>query len=270
LPLFNEQFLVIDYGTTRIKGVLCENGPGGRRVLRLESLPIVLLENADLGEEEDSGALADLTEYEYNVTRFVQSFFPEESNYLLNLSLDRVYVRDLVIPIVNAKQINEVIPHEVENYLPVSLDEAEVIGKAWEIGDESSQVITFTAPNESLVQRVQPLLRGTTSVRMLSLDAVGLANFIQLLDPTEYQDRVVGQIDIGGSLTILNILKDGELVFSRQLPIGGRDLDYIIAEEYNVDVDMAETIKLGLACVRKKPSNSINATRSTRRLTKSS
>lgn len=250
MPLFNEQFLVVDYGTTYIKGVLYENGPGGRRILRLESLPIVRLEDAETAREEEEEELdlpqGELTEYEYNVTRFVQSFFPEESNYLLNLSLDTVYVRDLVIPIVNAKQIDEVIPHEVENYIPVSLDEAEVIGRAWEIGEESSQVITFTAPNETLVQRVQPLLRGTTSVRMLSLDAVGLASFVQLMDPADFTDRVLGQIDIGGGVTILNIIKNGELVFSRQMTLGGLDVDRLIMDEYNVDQDMAEGIKFGL------------------------
>ncbi len=248
MPLFNEQFLVVDYGTTYIKGVLYENGPGGRRILRLESLPIVPFEDKPSAESEDETARAggELTEYEYNVTRFVQSFFPEESNYLLNLTLDRVYVRDLVIPIVNAKQINEVIPNEVENQLPISLDEAEVIGRAWEIGEESSQVITFTAPNETLIQCVQPLLRGTTSVRMLSLDAVGLSSLVALMDPSETAGRVVGQIDIGGTITLLNILKNGELVFSRQIPIGGRDVDHVIAEEYNVDLTMAEQLKFQL------------------------
>ena len=113
--------LVVDYGSTHIKGALVESSPlGGRRILRLETLPIVSLRTDGDNQAE---------EYEYNLVRFVQSFFPEEESFLLNLPMDRVYVRDIRVPVVTAKQIDEVMPFEVEPLLPVSLENAEVIGQ---------------------------------------------------------------------------------------------------------------------------------------------
>jgi len=240
MSLFFEQFLVIDYGSTNIKGILYQSGPGGKNVLRVESLPIVNIKP----EENQSGEI--LGEYEYNVIRFIQSFFPEEQNFILNIPMDRVYVRDVNVPITNLKVIQEVIPSEVENLVPVSLDEAEVIGNAWDIGEENSSVITFTARHDTLESMVIPLMRGTASVKMLSLDSVGLAGILTLLDVSEYRDRVIGQIDIGGEYTIFNVLKDGKLVYSRLIPFAGNSITHAVADTLGIDVKLAEQKKIDL------------------------
>ncbi len=242
MAVFFEQYLVIDYGTTHIKGILYQVTPGGKRILRVESLPMVTLQESDAPTVETES----IGEYEYNIVRFVQSFFPEEQNCVVNLPVSRAYVRDLVVPITNTKQIQEVIPFEVEQHIPVSLDQAEVLGHAWDVGEESSQVITFTAPHESLEAAVQPFLKGNVIVRMLSLDCVGLAGVAQLLQPDEVRDRVIAQLDIGGMQTILNVLVGGELVFTRTIPIGGHDVTLAIAETLSIDAVSAEQKKIAL------------------------
>lgn len=243
MAAFFEQYLVIDYGTTHIKGVLYEVSPfGGKRILRVESLPMVQLQETETAE----GTQETLGEYEYNIVRFVQSFFPEEQNCVVNLPVSRAYVRDLNVPITNLKQIQDVIPFEVENHIPVSLDQAEVIGHAWDIGEESSQVITFTAPHDNLEAAVQPFQKGNVIVRMLSVDCVGLAGIARLLQPDEIRDRIVGQLDIGGEQTILNVLSSGELIFTRTIPIGGHDVTLAIADALKIDPVSAEQKKLQL------------------------
>ncbi|MCA9271610.1 MAG: pilus assembly protein PilM, partial [Phycisphaerales bacterium] len=242
MPLFTEKFLVIDYGSSYIKGALYESGPGGNHILRLESLPIVSV--VDIIGEEDRTEFA---EYEYNLVRYVQSFFPEETNFLLNLPLENIYVRDLSVPVVNQKQIEEVIPFEVENLIPVTLDEAEVIGRAWEIGAEDSRVISFAAARENLLRAVSPLRRPQSTIRLLSVDAAGLASFVRSLPPDEYLGRVIAQIDIGGRYTIINGIRDGALVFTRKVPIGGDAITEIVAHVLGIkDPIVAEQKKLSL------------------------
>lgn len=249
MQLFRDKYLVIDYGSTHIKGALMESGPGGGRVLRLESLPIVDL-SQELAEEGPEAAQEiqeeELGEYEYNLIRYVQSFFPEELNFVLNLPLERLYVRDIRAPAVSQKQMAEVIPFEVEGLLPVSLEEAAVIGQPWETGAEESQVITFTARHETLASAVAPLMRGNSSLRMLSVDAAGLAGFLGLLPAEDTRDRVIGQIDVGGRYTIFNAVRDGKLVYSRQIPIGGRHVTEAVAEVLGLEFEQAEEKKRDL------------------------
>lgn len=230
--------LVVDYGSTHIKGALVESSPlGGRRILRLETLPIVSLRTDGDNQAE---------EYEYNLVRFVQSFFPEEESFLLNLPMDRVYVRDIRVPVVTAKQIDEVMSFEVEPLLPVSLENAEVIGQPWAIGEESSNVITFTAQHKDLQRTVLPILRGTASVQMLSVDCVGLAGASTLIPAEVSQDKMVGQIDIGGSYTIVNFVKNGTLVFTRRIAVGGVHITDVVAETLGLDISTAEDKKIEL------------------------
>ena len=139
--------------------------------------------------------------------------------------------------------MDEIIPFEVEGLLPVALEDAEVIGQAWELREEDSSVITFTARHDTLEAAVRPVLRADTSIRMLSVDAVGLAGLVRMLPQDEYRGLAVGQIDIGGRYTIFNVVRDGKLVFSRQLPFGGQDVTDIIAEALNISVDRAERKK---------------------------
>lgn len=250
MQLFSEKYLVIDYGSTHIKGALMQSGgPGGFRILRLESLPIVSLSaNPEAahsnGDSPEAGG--ELNEYEYNLIRYVQSFFPEEQNFILNLPVDRLYVRDITVPTTNPKQMDEIIPFEVESLLPVALEEAEVIGQPWELREEDSSVITFTARHDSLEAAVRPLLRSETSMRMLSVDAVGLSGLIRMLPADEWRGQPIGQIDVGGRYTIFNVILDGKLVFSRQLPFGGADITDLVAERLGQSSEQAEQTKLTL------------------------
>lgn len=238
MAILTRKDLVVDYGSTHIKGALVESSPlGGRRILRLETLPIVSLH----GEGGNKTG-----EYEYNVIRFVQSFFPEEVSFILNLSMDRVYVRDIKIPVTNPKQIEEVMPFEVEPLLPVTLDHAEVIGRTWEIGEESSSLISFTAQHSDLQQTVQPLLRANATVQMLSVDCVGLSGAGALLPDGLEQTRLTGQVDIGGNYTILNFIKEGKLVFTRRIPIGGEQISDLVATTLGIEAHAAEQKKLEL------------------------
>ena len=65
MALFTEHYLAIDYGSTQIKGALYQSGPGGTRILRVESLPIVSISSmahpvqevvVDTDSDEDSAS----------------------------------------------------------------------------------------------------------------------------------------------------------------------------------------------------------------------
>lgn len=237
MAFFEERYLIIDYGNALIKGVLIEKGFGKRKVLRVESLPTVRLERADL-----SGENRHKEEYEYNLVRFIQSFFPEEQNYLLNLRPDAVYVRDVVIPVDDIDQAAEILPGEVENMVPVSLDEAECIGQPWNVDEEGTHFIAFTAEHTAIRNAVEPLISADTSVRMLAAEPVSLAGAIRMLDPYDYERKLIGQIDIGYTTTTINLLLDGELCFTRQLPSGVEEIDQIFLDA-GVDEEQLHTVR---------------------------
>ncbi len=271
-PLFSQTYLVVDYGSTTIKGILYRKSPLGEDVLRAELLAVIPLQKEleiasketnrlllEQGAERGGQKKADIKEatpavpvsteeenYEYNLVRYIQSFFPGENNFIMNIPLEKTIVRDVTIPNIKGRQPAEIIPVEVESLLYLPLEEVEVIGQPWASDEEQLRVISFTVRHADLQKRVQPLLYAQSALQMLSVEAAGLAGFIKLLGPQFYQGRTVAQLDIGGEGTIFNVLEDGQLAFTRQIYIGGEEISAIIGRVLRLELPQAEQKKLEL------------------------
>ncbi|WCL47941.1 cell division protein FtsA [Leptospira sp. GIMC2001] len=230
-----DQYLAIDYGSKFIKGILFKNVLGTTTAIRLETLPIV-----HLADEEGD-------EYEYNIIRFIQSFFPEESKFLTNLSLDRLFIRDLVIPLTTEKAVREVIPFEVENKLPFPSETMEVLGVLARMDSENSFVVTFNVKHEELSRVMSPFNRGDARVACLSVDSLALSSLFHKLDKNTLDQSYLGQIDIGSQLSVFNAVHNGKLYHTRSIHLGSQNLTEMLAEELSIDDEDAEDFKILLS-----------------------
>ncbi|MCE9500533.1 MAG: pilus assembly protein PilM, partial [Leptospira sp.] len=229
--MFFEQYLAIDYGTTFIKGVLFKELIGGIVILRNESLKIVSLEESE-GDE-----------YEYNIVRLIQSFFPEESNFLINLPIEKLFIRDLNVPLITVKAIREVIPFEVENLVPFPVENMEVLGSIWKIEQENSHVITFSAHHTEIEKAIKPFVRNEIQLRCMSVDSFVLSHVITKHQGGALLEEKIGQIDIGGKITIFNALSNGKLTHTRFFTSGGFFITEKISELLKIDFADAENMK---------------------------
>jgi general secretion pathway protein L len=232
------QYLAIDYGTSYIKGVLYKESFGNISILRKESLKIV-----KFGTNESD-------EYEYNIVRFIQSFFPEESSFVLNLPLEKLFIRDLVIPIGSdvsrfgaQKVILESMPYEVENVVPFPIEEMVVQGNIWKIEKESSMLITFSAHLLDVEKSALPFNRRDTSLRCISTDPYTLSCIPKLFFGKGSIDHYVGQLDIGGKVAIFNLSSKGALIHSRFFAGGGDFITEKIQSLLDLGLEEAEELK---------------------------
>ncbi|MDZ4726736.1 MAG: cell division protein FtsA [Leptospira sp.] len=226
-----DQYLAIDYGSTFLKGVLFKKVLGKVTILRTETLPVVHL-------DENEG-----DPYEYNIVRFIQSFFPEENRFLLNLGIHNLFVRDLSIPLATEKAIQEVLPFEIENLVPYPMEELEVIGKTWRLGKEVSEVICFNVHHSELNRALKPFAKGDLQLSCLSLDSFVISSIISKHHNLLIHEKTVLQLDIGGKYSILNIVQEGKLRHTRQIYMGGNEITEEISKILKIDFIEAETIK---------------------------
>ncbi len=226
-----DQYLAIDYGSSFLKGVLFKKVLGKVTILRTESLPVV-----ELDENEGDP-------FEYNIVRFIQSFFPEETRFLLNLGIHNLFVRDLTVPLTSEKAIWEVLPFEVENLVPYPMEELEVIGKTWRVGSENSEVISFNVHHSELNRALKPFAKGDLHLSCLSLDSFVLSSLITKYYNSLIHEKTIIQLDIGGKYSILNILHEGKLRHTRQIYLGGEELTEEISKVLKTDLVRADEIK---------------------------
>ncbi len=236
--MFPRQYLIIDYGTSYIKGILFKEVLGSVSILRKESLKIVRF-----GESKED-------EYEYNMVRFVQSFFPEESRFIINLPLEKLFIRDVIIPIgIEAsrfnpdKAIKESLPYEVENVVPFPIEEMIVQGSIWKREKESSMVITYTAHVNEVEKSAIPFLRENVSLKCISTDPYSLSCIPLFFYGKSIFDTNIGQLDIGGKVSIFNLCTEGKVTHSRFFTGGGDFITEKIQKLLNLSLEEAEEIK---------------------------
>jgi general secretion pathway protein L len=235
--MFYKQYLVIDYGTTHIKGVLLKDSFGNISILRKEILPIVNLQ----GSEEN--------EYEYNLIRFIQSFFPEERNLHLNIPLENVIVRDLSLQLDEEKVLRSIIPAEVESLLPFPMEMMSTRFCIWKIEEENSRTITFSVINDNITQTAEPLIKNQKHIRAIYTNLFSLSC---LLFHKREHERIIteekqAQLDMGGKVSVLNFCLNGKVFFSRYFPIGGETITRKISNRLGISYKDAEEIKMSLS-----------------------
>ena len=230
--MYYTQYLAIDYGTTHIKGILFHQVLGSVTILRHESLQIVSLPEKQTDE------------YEYNIVRFIQSFFPEESNFLINIAMDNLFIRDLIVPLNSEKAIKEILPFEVENVVPFPIETMVVQGCIWWIGKEVSNVVAFSVHHDEVEKTFKPFMKNDIQLNCISTDAYSLSSAIRYHQTRSITEKVVGQLDIGGKLCIFNVNSGGLLSHSRFFSGGGYLITEKIAQLLKVDFNKAEEIKL--------------------------
>lgn len=229
--MYYTQYLAIDYGTTHIKGILFRQVLGSVTILRHETLQIVSLPEKEADE------------YEYNIVRFIQSFFPEETSFLINIAMDNLFIRDLVIPLNSEKAIKDILPFEVENVVPFPIENMVVQGCIWWMGKEVSNVVAFSVHHDEVEKTFKPFMKNDIQLSCISTDAFTLSAAINYHQTKSITEKVVGQLDIGGKLSIFNVNSNGLLSHSRFFSGGGFLITEKIAQLLKVDFNKAEKIK---------------------------
>ncbi|MCB1192079.1 MAG: pilus assembly protein PilM [Leptospiraceae bacterium] len=226
-----QRYLTIDYGTTYIKGILYKQAFGSVAILRYEYLNIVPVSESSFDE------------YEYNITRFIQSFFPEEKNFTINLPADKFFIRKITIPLTAEKAVMEILPFEAENYIPYPVESMVVKGNIYNTKEDSSELVSFSVLKSEIEDSMAPFNRNDTSLKSISSDSVTLGSIVGYHHGKTLQETNIGQLDIGGKICILNAHKDGLLFHSRFFHSGGDFITQKIAEGLKIKYAIAEEIK---------------------------
>ncbi len=187
-----------------------------------------------------------IAKYEYNLIRFIKAFFPEEKSYILSLPISRMHIRDISMPAAKPNQIAQMLAFEAEENLPASLEEVEVIGHPWFSDKENVHMLAFALSQEFMETAVRPLLKEDAAIASLPADASLLAAFLNTLPEQSYLHSTLGQLHMGASHTILNVVHHGKLAFTRSLPFGGNELTSFYSSLLGLDFESAEKKKLDM------------------------
>lgn len=162
--------------------------------------------------------------------------------------------RELIIPKVEADEIQTVIRYEIQQFLPINLNdyilEYSILGEVEnEIdGSKKYKVNVISYPEKSARAYYELLTEG--DIKPYALDI--LHNSVKKLLTLEGKinelennnDETIALIDIGAVTINVNIYKNKELDFTRIMRNGGNDIDIVLSKKLEMSIKSVESTKI--------------------------
>jgi type IV pilus assembly protein PilM len=142
------------------------------------------------------------------------------------------------------------IEMEADQYIPYPLEEInldfEVIGEN-ETNKNTVDVLLAASRSENIELRSAALTLGGLTPKIVDVEAYTIENSSKLithqLENGDYEDKIIAVIDIGATMTSLNVVKNNHLIYTREQSFGGKQLTEEIMRRYGLAYDEAGRLK---------------------------
>ncbi len=156
-----------------------------------------------------------------------------------------------IIPMPSELDENDLeaqIELEAVNYIPYPIEEVnldfEVLGPIPN-NPEMVQVLLAASRSENVELRQSALELAGLTARIMDVEAFAVENAFALIsdDLSIPRDGVVALVDIGATMTTLNVLRSGRTLYSREQVFGGKQLTDEIMRRYGLSYEEAGLAK---------------------------
>ncbi|WP_411169683.1 type IV pilus assembly protein PilM [Clostridium sp. MB05] len=160
--------------------------------------------------------------------------------------------RDVLIPLVQEEEMETVIRYEIQQYLPINLDDYIiqfiVLDKIVEDSGAKLKVNVTSFPERMALAYYNII--NSLDLNPYALDVTynsinKLANYSEY---TSNDGQVIGGtvafIDMGATSISVAIFKNGKLDFTRMIKSGGDNIDYALSQSLNMSIKSTESIKI--------------------------
>lgn len=164
-----------------------------------------------------------------------------DSSVIISISSDLVFFRNISFPFSDMSKIREAIPFEAEENIPYPPDRIVMDFQSLPQSDTTGRSVILAAVNKDILNStvdilaesgLHPVFAGLESNAMLkSYDYFNSVN-----------NETVLLADIGTNKTLISVIRDNHLLFTRSIPVGTGQIISNIAEVLNVSQNEASRI----------------------------
>jgi len=166
---------------------------------------------------------------------------------MVAVNCPRTCTRRIVAPHMPRKELNEAVRWEAKNAIPYSLEESStdygIIDEISEKGVQKHVIAVAAAPNETIQQTLSLLAELDVHPAAILPASLSLQN-VMTAQTVDVQGAVA-VVEMGASITELNIYHKGIIAFSRKLPVSGMDLtksmtSMLMSAQGKIELTMSE------------------------------
>ncbi len=171
---------------------------------------------------------------------------PADLGAVISVAGQGVVSRYIELPLMNRTELESSMKFEIEKYVPFNLTEVHSDhAVVREMKDKAKMSVLVAAAKNDLIQKKCNLSKEINlKLKALDLDCLALANFFTEISGLSKKGACLGIINIGKSVSNINIVVDDAPCLSRDIFIGGDDITKKMAESLEIDYNDAEKMKL--------------------------
>lgn len=212
----------------------------------------------------EDGSIVDKDLLHYIISEELKKKKVKTKNVYLTVNSSKILTREITIPKVDEDDIESFLKFQIEEYIPVSMDkyiiQHKVLETFYEDNIEKMNLLIIAVPKE-MVEDYLDLIRNL-NLNPIVMDyqpnsiakLIQYNNFINNTYPTE--ELTFANIDIGYDSTKISIVKNGNILVSRIIEVGGSYIDQSILNFNETSFEEIEDEKLKIEDINRADEDS--------------
>jgi type IV pilus assembly protein PilM len=229
----------LDIGSSAVKLVELKDAKGGGFKLVKTGLSTLSPEAIVDGAIMDASLVVD------TVNRVLSETGVRGNDFATSLSGHSVIIKKISLPTMSAEELAESIRWEAEQYVPFDINDVNLDYVVLDAGaGETMDVLLVAVKKDKIGDYTSIITQVGKTPALVDVDAFALQNAYEANYPVE-PGRVVALVNIGASVTNVNILTGSNTIFWRDISFGGNQYTDAIQKQLSLSFDQAEALKKG-------------------------
>jgi type IV pilus assembly protein PilM len=232
----------LDIGSSAVKAVeLHPSGKSGYRIAAIASEPLppdVIVDGAII----DGGAVADAIRRLFSHGGF------KAKEVAASLSGNAVIVKKISLPVMTEQELAGSIHWEAEQYIPFDIQDVhldyQMLDPVAGADGGAMEVLLVAAKKDRIADCTSVISQAGRQAVVIDVDAFALQNAYE----ANYgvTPGVTVLLNAGASAINVNVVADGQSLFTRDVSLGGNAYTEAVQRELNLPFDVAERAKKGI------------------------
>jgi type IV pilus assembly protein PilM len=230
----------LDIGSSKIKIAEVRAGRKGYElvnVAQIELMPDTIVD----GQIIDGNHVSDC----------ISSVFAEQGissdQIATSLSGNAVIVKKISLPAMGPEELREQIHWEAQQHIPFDINDVNLDYHVLDSapGGEAADVLLVACKKDMVSQLTQVIATAGKTAVIVDVDAFALQNAYEINYRPEPTQTVM-LLNVGASVTNINIVRGSSSVFTRDVSMGGNQYTDTLQKRFNLSFEDAEMLKRGV------------------------
>ncbi len=170
----------------------------------------------------------------------------KQKDVALGVSGQSVIIRKISVPLMTAAELDEQIQWEAEQHIPFDIKDVQIDYEVLRRRPEAGQMdlLLVAAKRDEINDYAELVREAKLKPLCVDIDAFCLQNIFEITYGLP-GDNTVALLNVGASLTSLNIVAKGVSAFTRDIANGGNSFTEEIQKQLGVGREQAEAYKMG-------------------------